>query len=281
METKNLTPERLTAYRDHLYMEERADATIEKYMRDIRCFISFLPPGKEVTKEAVLRYKKELTQHYRPASANSMLTALNGLFVFLGWPEFRVRLLRIQHENFRRPDKELTKEEYFMLLRAARQNGQEQLFVLMQAICSTGIRVSEHKFLTAEAVRTGYVSVINKGKVRTICLPAPLRRCLSDYCARRHISSGPIFVTRFGNPLDRSNIWSAMKKLCRCCGVEEEKVYPHNLRHLFAVSFYDLDKDLMHLADLLGHSSVETTRIYTSTTGREQQKKLARMKLVI
>ena len=281
MEAKFLTPECLAAYRDHLYMEERAGATIEKYMRDVSRFRAFLPPDGRMDKEAILRYKKELTEKYRPSSANSMLTALNGLFVFLGWPEYRVRLLRIQHENFRRPDKELTKEEYFLLLRTARQSGQEQLFVLMQAICSTGIRVSEHKFLTAEAVRTGYVSVLNKGKVRTICLPAPLRRCLSDYCGRRHIASGPIFVTRFGNPLDRSNIWSAMKKLCRRCGVAEEKVYPHNLRHLFAVSFYDLDKDLMHLADLLGHSSVETTRIYTSTTGREQQKKLARMKLVI
>ncbi|PNV64116.1 integrase [Clostridium sp. chh4-2] len=281
MTEKILTEEMMIAFETYLTEEERSKATIEKYRRDIRAFYNWLPEGKEITKECMVKYKQMLSEKYKAASTNSMLVALNNLFSFLVWPECRVRLLKIQRKSFREMDKELNRNEYQRLVQAARSRKNERLDLLMQAICSTGIRVSEHQFITAEALKTGRVIIVNKGKERTVFLPPKLLDLLTRYCKKRGIISGPIFITKSGKPLNRSNIWSEMKRLCMAAKVSPEKVYPHNLRHLFALSFYQLEKDIVHLADILGHTSIETTRIYTLTSSMEQARKLNRLKLVI
>lgn len=281
MTEKILTEEMMIAFETYLTEEERSKATIEKYRRDIRAFYNWLPEGKEITKECMVKYKQTLSERYKAASTNSMLVALNNLFSFLVWPECRVRLLKLQRKSFREMDKELNRNEYQRLVQAARSRKNERLDLLMQAICSTGIRVSEHQFITAEALKTGRVIIVNKGKERTVFLPPKLLDLLTRYCKKRGIISGPIFITKSGKPLNRSNIWSEMKRLCMAAKVSPEKVYPHNLRHLFALSFYQLEKDIVHLADILGHTSIETTRIYTLTSSMEQARKLNRLKLVI
>lgn len=275
-----LTGRKLDSYQQHLVEDERSGETIGKYMRDVKAFLAFLPREKTVDKETVIAYKKYLSEHYKGSSANSMLVALNGLLSFLGWDECRVKLLRTQRQNYRKPEKELNKEEYRRLLKAAKERKNERLYLLMQAICSTGVRVSEHRFITVEALRDGHARVTNKGKERVVLLPAELVTALSRYCSRRGITTGPVFITRSGKPMNRSNIWAAMKQLSREARVDPAKIYPHNLRHLFALSYYQLEKDLVHLADILGHSSVETTRIYTATSGLEQQKVLSRLGLL-
>lgn len=275
-----LTGKIIEEYRTKLLEEERSAGTVSKYMRDIQTFFAFLPDDRLVNKEVVIAYKKYLSENYKGSSANSMLVALNGLLGFVGWNDCKVKLLRIQRQNFRSSDRELTKEEYQRLLRAAKSCSNERLYLLMQAICSTGIRVSEHRFITVQSLKDGVIHVSNKGKERVVFIPGKLIKPLQDYCRRHGISSGPVFVTRSGRPLDRSNIWSAMKKLGQDAGVDARKIYPHNLRHLFAITYYQLERDIIHLADVLGHSSVETTRIYTATSTREQQRVLSRLGLV-
>ena len=274
-----LTTEKIEAFRTMLIEEERSADTVAKYVRDARAFFCFLPAGKQVGKEAVMAYKRYLTERYKATSVNSMLAAVNNLLGFLGWHECRVKQLRVQRQSFRQSERELTREEYQRLLRAAQGGKNERLYYLMQVICSTGIRVSEHKFVTVEAVRAGQARVRNKGKERLVFIPKELQKPLLRYCKQRGITSGAVFVTKTGEPMDRSNIWSDMKRLCEAARVDSGKVFPHNLRHLFALTYYRLEKDVVHLADILGHSSVETTRIYTATSGDDQRRVLSRLRL--
>ncbi len=272
--------ERIADYLESLEMEERCAATIVQYKREVRLFLAWAGEA-EITKETVIRYKDKLKDEYRPTTVNVKLAALNSFFTFLGQLELKVRQLKIQRQAYCSQDKELTQAEYERLVTAAKKQGNEKLAVLLQTICATGIRVSEVRFITAEAVETGEAHVRLKGKNRTILLPGKLRKLLRRFIRRHHIRSGPVFVSRTGNPLDRTNIWRMMKNLCVGAGVPPEKVFPHNLRHLFARKFYSIDHDIVRLADILGHSSIDTTRIYIITTSREHQRQLDRMALVL
>lgn len=281
MKNRILRESDLANYVTYLQEEERSRATIEKYNRDIRSFYRFLPTGKRVDKQAVIAYKLDLEERYKTASINSMLVAVNGLLNFLGWVDCRVRLFKTQRQSFRTKERELTREEYLRLVRTASHNRRERLCLVMQTICATGIRVSELQNITVRAVQDGRAEVRSKGKTRVIMIQKRLRHALLAYCIRHKIREGSVFVTRGGRPLDRSNIWNEMKKLCRYAGVSARKAFPHNLRHLFAFSYYEKEKDIVHLADLLGHSSVETTRIYTMSSGVEQEKKLIELGLIV
>lgn len=276
-----LTSEVLEQYLEYLKAEEKTIATIQKYRRDILHFFRFLAERQGVTKELVIHYKQVLTEKYAAASTNSMLVALNGFFAYLGWDDLKVKILKVQQQCFRDKEKELTKEEYKRLVRAARQEENERMYVLLQTICATGIRVSEHRFITVEGLASGKVRILNKGKERVILIPKELQQLLKGYCRQNGIYTGSVFVTRRGKPLDRSNIWHEMKALCQTARVDPDKVFPHNLRHLFAVTYYQLEKDIVRLADILGHSSVETTRIYTYTSGVEHMRNLSRLRLLI
>ena len=252
---------------------------MEKYLRDARVFLIFA--GQEtVTKELVMAYKQSLIdKEYAVRSINSMLASLNSLLAFLGWDDCKVKSLKIQRQIYCAEEKELTKAEYLRLLEASKN--QPQLNLLMQTICGTGIRVSELKHFTVEAARRGEIVVCCKGKTRTILIPRKLKKLLLDYAKKNGILSGMIFITKCGKSLNRSNIWSKMKKLCEAAGVKHSKVFPHNLRKLFARTFYGIEKDIAKLADILGHSSINTTRIYIMTTGTEHRRKLERLGLVV
>ena len=264
-------------FETYLIQEEKSRATVEKYLRDVRCFFVFLS-NRTVTKEVTVAYKKHLSEQYAPASVNSMLVALNVFLRFAGASDCCVKLMKIQRQIFCREDKELTKGEYQRLVKAA---GSTQLSYVIQTICGTGIRVSGLEYITAEAVRRGDAVVQLKGKTRVIFIPDRLRKALLMYLTHEKIVSGPVFVTRKGNPLDRSNIWKMMKALCLEAGVNEAKVFPHNLRHLFARTYYEADKDMARLADVLGHSSIATTRIYIMTSGQEHRRHMERMDLFL
>lgn len=279
MKTRKLRQSYLTAYLTYLLEEEKSEATIRKYAHDIRTFYSFLGNQTEVDKTCVVNYKEYLKQHYKTTSINSMIVALNRFFVFLGWEECRVKELKIQKRVFSSTSEELSEEEYQRLLEAAKNRKNNRLMMLMQAICATGIRVSEHRFITVEALKNGYMVISNKGKIREVHFPEKLRSSLIKYCYQHKITHGCVFVTRNGKAMDRSNIWSMMKSLCETANVDRKKVYPHNLRHLFAITYYQLEKDIIHLADILGHSSIETTRIYIRTSSRECQRVFNRMNL--
>lgn len=270
----------ISAFAAYLRAEEKSPATIEKYRREAAQFSRWLA-GREAGKGACRGYKEELARSRAPAGVNGAVAALNRLFDFLGAPECRLKAVRVQRRIFREEERELTEKEYRRLLSAAEKKGNERLRLVMESICATGIRVSELKFFTVEAVRLGRVEVSNKGKSRTVFLPGKLRKMLLRYAGARGIGSGPVFVTRGGRPLDRSNIWHDMKALCREAGVRETKVFPHNLRHLFARTYYGLEKDIVRLADILGHSSINTTRIYTMESGYVHRRQLERMRLVI
>ncbi len=276
----NLERSMIVCFQARLAEEEKSKATIQKYIHDVEVFFAFAQNGL-VDKEKVIAYKQYLTERYAPASVNSMLVALNRFLKEQGWYDCVVKLLKIQKASFRSRKKELSREEYLRLLFAAGKKKDQRLYYLMQTICSTGIRVSELRFITAEAVREGRAEVALKGKVRVVLLPAPLCRVLKSYMKERNIRKGSLFVTRSGRPLDRSNIWHEMKALCESAGVDKEKVFPHNLRHLFACTYYKKEKDLSHLADLLGHSSIDTTRIYTMVSGEEQSRRIAALGLVV
>lgn len=266
-------------YFNYLKEEERSESTRRQYRRDILCFLSFLGAGA-LTKETAVDYKQKLERDYQPASVNVKLSALNSFFAFLGRSELRLKLLKIQRKAYCPTEKELSKEEYLRLVKTAEREKNQKLALLLQTICGTGIRVSELKYITAEAVCRGEASIQLKGKNRTILIPRKLQKSLKEYLRRQKITTGPVFITRTGRSLDRSNIWKMMKALCQEAGVNEKKVFPHNLRHLFARCFYAIDKDIAKLADILGHSNINTTRIYIITSGAEHRRQLDALGLV-
>lgn len=279
MNDKILTESSVKNFHDYLIREEKSKATIEKYLRDVHTFISFAGE-RTVTKELVMDYKRDLTEkNYAARSVNSMLASLNSLLDFVGKSECKVKSLKIQRETYCPEEKELTKAEYMRLLEASKI--QPQLNLVMQTICGTGIRISELKYFMVESVRHGEVVVRCKGKTRTILIPGRLKKLLLDYAKKNKIRSGAIFITKNGNPLNRSNIWARMKRLCKIAGVRASKVFPHNLRKLFARTFYSIEKDIAKLADILGHSNINTTRIYIISTGTEHRRKIERLGLVV
>ena len=292
---KQISAKELKAYEAYLKQEERSAGTIEKYLRDVGRFMEWNemefgkaaeddqedPCSLEKIKERAATWKQSLIkQGYRPVTINSMLAALNTFFRFLGWNECRVKFLRVQKQTFRREERELTRADYEKLLEAASRMDREWLRLLMEAICCTGIRVSEVKYLTVEAARDGRAEIAMKGKIRVILLPGKLRKKLLQYAKKQKIAAGELFLSASGKPLSRKQIWAEMKHLCKTAGVEPTKVFPHNLRHLFARTFYRVCRDLAHLADVLGHSSINTTRIYLATTEAQQIKNMERLQLI-
>lgn len=264
-----------------LKSEEKSKNTVQKYMRDVQAFAEYLG-GAEITKEAVIAYKsKLLAENYAVRSINSMLASLNSLFAFLGWTDCRVKSIKLQRQIYCPEEKELTKAEYMRLVNTAKQKGNERLNLILQTICGTGIRVSELQYITVEAVKNGEAIVSLKGKTRSVFIVKELQKKLLRYTAEQGIQSGFIFVTKTGKPMSRTNIWREMKGLCKQADVNPQKVFPHNLRHLFARVFYGIEKDIAKLADILGHSSINTTRIYIISTGNEHRKRMENMRLII
>ncbi len=275
----NITDELIKKFADFLVDEEKSKNTIQKYLRDVR-FLFRRFGGAEVTKAALIDYKERLCETYAPASVNSVISSLNCFFAFCGRLDLRIKTLKIQRRIFADKSRELSRAEYERLLTAAQCRRNERMYYLMQTVASTGLRVSEIKYVTCDALRTGEATINCKGKIRRVFLPAELCRMLKGFAKRRGITSGSVFVTRSGKPLDRCAIWKMMKDLCDTAGVSKEKVFPHNFRHLFARTFYSLQKDIVRLADILGHSSVETTRIYTMESGSEHRKQLQKLGLL-
>ncbi len=281
MKGKILTEEMAKAFEKYLRREEKSDNTVKKYLRDMRAFAAYLN-GAEVTKETVITFKSKLLgESYSVRSINSMLASLNGLFSFLGWEDCRVKSVKLQRQIYCPEEQELTKAEYIRLVHTAKQKGNERLNLILQTICGTGIRVSELQYITVEAVKNGEATVSLKGKTRSVFLVKELRKKLIRYAAKQNIQSGAVFITRTGKPMNRTNIWREMKGLCRQAGVNPKKVFPHNLRHLFARTFYGIEKDIAKLADILGHSSINTTRIYIISTGSEHRRRMEHMRLII
>ena len=278
--TRTITPAKIEAFAQYLRDQERSAATIEKYVHDVRALADFLN-GRDISKGLLLEWKEALIEAYAPASVNTMLAAVNRFLAFCGLGDLRLRKLKIQKSLFLSEDKELTRAEYVRLVQAAQRQENARLSLVIQTICATGIRVSELRFITAEAVQSGRAEVSNKGKRRAVFLPDKLRRLLKSYLQKQKITAGAVFLSRNGRPLDRSNIWRDMKALCESAGVAPGKVFPHNLRHLFARTFYALEKDLSRMADILGHSSVNTTRIYTAESGAVHARLLGRLNLVV
>lgn len=277
--TTTLTTTDLAAYAAHLKNEERSPATVEKYLRDTAAFARWLG-GAIVTKERVSAWKAQLiASGYAPATINAMLSAVNSLLRFLGWEECRVKFLKVQRRAFRDDRRELSRSEYERLVATARAQGRERLALLMEAICSTGVRVSEVQYLTVEAAKIGQAEIRLKGKIRVVLLPRKLCRKLLKFAAKNKTASGEIFLTKSGKGLSRRQIWAEMKRLCQAAGVAPTKVFPHNLRHLFARTFYQVCRDVVKLADVLGHSSIDTTRIYLLSTGTEHIRVLEQMHL--
>ncbi len=274
-----VTEKVVAGFRAWLARAERSEGTIEKYIRDAERFLSWLG-GRPVTKEAVLAWKESLLAGRRAGTVNAMLAAVNSLLEFLGRGECRVKALRVQKEAFRKASRELTREEYQRLTEAAERLGRRRTGLVLETLCATGIRVSELRYITVEAAKQGQAVVSLKGKVRTILIPRPLAKKLKRYAEKRGIEQGEIFITRTGRSLGRKQIWAELKALCGAAGVEESKVYPHNLRHLFARTFYKACRDVAKLADVLGHSSINTTRIYLISTGEEHLRQLERLGLV-
>lgn len=276
------TQQAIESYRRWLIGMERSRGTISQYLRDIQSLYLFLPEGQELDREQVQLWKASLAEKgLAPSTINAALTAVNGFFRFMHWEELTVRLLRRQKQLFRDNERELTRKEYMRLVQTAARQGKNRLSLIMQSICATGIRISELRFLTVEALHTGRAMVDCKGKNRVVLIPIELKRMLMRYVKEKGILSGPVFVTKKGRPVDRSNVWHEMKKLCQQAGVNARKVFPHNLRHLFAVTFYRQQKDLAKLADILGHSSIETTRIYAMESGAEHQRMINALHLTL
>lgn len=280
MKERRLTSAEISSYGDSLRREERAVATVDKYLRDVRAFALWLD-GRPVTKETAAVWKGVLTERgYASATVNAKLSALNGLFRSLGWEECRVKFLKVQRRVFRETSRELTRGEYGRLMETARRQGPGWLAMAMETLCGLGLRVSELGYITVEAARAGQAEVALKGKIRTVVLPGKLARKLLRYAKKQKIASGAVFRTGDGAPLSRFQIWRAMKSLCAAAGVAPTKVFPHNLRHLFAATFYRATRDIVKLADILGHSSIDTTRIYLLTSGAEHARQMERLGLV-
>ena len=281
MNDRIITPESIDAYSAYLTSVERSENTIMKYRRDVKSFLRWLGENP-VSQVRAIEWKHQLQEKgYTPASVNSMLIALNRYFVFMGWDECRVKVLKVQKRLFREESRNLTKEEYSRLVETALGMGKERLAMVMETICTTGIRVSEVRFITVEAARQEKVEIFLKGKIRTILLPRKLCRKLLKYAKQKKIISGEIFLTRNGTSLSRRQIWAEMKAICKAAGIAASKVFPHNLRHLFAQTFYRVTHDVAKLADLLGHSSIETTRIYLISTGMEHAMLINKLNLII
>ena len=281
MKGRILTEKMIEDFSCYLKSEEKSKNTIAKYLRDVRAFAEYLS-GAEITKETVIAYKnKLLSENYAVRSMNSMLASLNSLFSFLGWSDCKVKSIKLQRQIYCPEEKELTKAEYMRLVNTAKQKSNERLSLILQTICGTGIRVSELQYITVEAVKRGEAVVSLKGKTRSVFIVKELRKKLLRYAAEQGIQSGSIFITRTGKPISRTNIWREMKGLCEQAGVNPKKVFPHNLRHLFARVFYGIEKDIAKLADILGHSSINTTRIYIISTGNEHRKRMENMRLIL
>ena len=276
----SISKHELAAFAACLRREERSSGTVEKYRRDAAAFAAWLGCC-ELTRETAARWRDHLLREgYAPATINSMLSAVNALLRFLGREDCKIKFLRVQRKAFREQSRELTRAEYQRLLDTAAEQGQERLGLLMETICATGIRVSEVRYITVEAAQRGRAEINLKGKIRTILLPAKLCRKLLKYARKQKTASGEIFLTKSGKPVSRRQIWREMKMLCEKAGVESSKVFPHNLRHLFAATFYKVCRDIVKLADILGHSSINTTRIYLMTTGMEHARQLEKLGLV-
>ncbi len=271
--------EHIERFKDYLIEQEKSKNTIEKYIRDITFFMNWLS-GREVTKIVALDYKKLLCEKYAPASVNAAISSINSFFVFAEWCDIRIKALKIQRQIFSNKDKELTKAEYERLLTAAKDKKNQRLYYLIQTIASTGIRVSELRYITTSAIKTGQAVINCKGKMRIVILPKELCKMLKRYIWENKIENGSVFVSRTGKPLDRSHIWKMLKALCETAGVSKDKVYPHSFRHLFARTYYSLQKDIVRLADILGHSSVNTTRIYTMSTGEVHRRQIQKLGLL-
>ena len=277
---RKITKELLKDFEKSMFEDEKSKLTVEKYLRDLRCFADYAN-DQVIDKTLVLEYKAELVRSYALTSTNSMLAALNAFLRFVGWLDCTVKQFKIQKKAFCSEEKELSKAEYLALVRTAENKNNEQLSLLIQTICGTGIRVSEVAYITVEAVHRGEAIVSCKGKTRRVFIVSALRKKLLQYTKERGIKSGMIFVTKNGKAMNRSNIWAEMKKLCKEAGVSPNKVFPYNLRHLFARTFYGIEKDIAKLADILGHSNINTTRIYIISTGAEHRRKMENMRLII
>ena len=280
MKGRAITAKTIAEFKEHLILEERSEITIEKYIRDVKAFAKYAQ-NNAVTKETVIAYKKHLQENYAVRSVNSMLASINSLFSFLGWHDLRVKSLKLQQQVFCPEEKELTRAEYTRLCRAAECKHNERLNLILQTICGTGIRVSELQYITVEAVKHGEAVVNCKAKTRSVFIVKELKQKLLRWAAEQGIKSGMIFVTRTGKPISRTNIWREMKALCAEANVNPQKVFPHNLRHLFARVFYGIEKDIAKLADILGHSSINTTRIYIISTGTEHRQRMENMRLIL
>ncbi len=281
MEQRMITLEMIENFADYLHREERAPGTVQKYVHDLDCFYQWLH-GRSVTKEQVSAWREGLLRQGKsPGTVNGQLSSLHSFFAFQNWPECRVKYLRIQRRMFRDVSKDLTREDYIRLVEAARQRKNHRLALLLETICATGIRVSEVQFITVEALRRERADISLKGKIRTILIPGKLCRKLLKYAHKKKIASGEVFLTAKGTSLSRRQIWGEMKRLCQVAGVNPNKAFPHNLRHLFARSFYKVSKDIVALADILGHSSMETTRLYLISTSQEHAQKLDRLMLLL
>ena len=277
---EKLTAALIDEYMTYLREQERSRATVQKYSRDLSALSNYLD-GRTLDKAVLIEWKRQLTENYAPATVNSMIAALNGFLSFIDRQELAVKPLKIQKSLFLDEHRELTRSEYARLVKTAQSRENERLSLIIQTICSTGIRVSELEFITVEAAERGRAEVSNKGKRRTVFLSDRLCSLLKDYCHKQKKTAGAVFTTRSGRAIDRSNIWRDMKVLCDGAGVEQEKVFPHNLRHLFARTYYTQEKDLSRLADILGHSDISTTRIYTAESGTVHAKQMERVGLII
>ena len=280
MAGRAITAKMISGFKEHLISKERSAATIQKYIRDVKAFMAYAD-SRAVTKESVIAYKKYLQENYAVRSVNSMLASINSFFSLFGWNELKVKSLKLQRQVFCPEEKELTKAEYTRLCRTAERKHNERLNLILQTICGTGIRVSELQYITVEAARRGEAIVNCKAKTRSVFIVKELKQKLLRYAAEQGIKSGMIFVTRTGKPISRTNIWREMKALCTEANVNPQKVFPHNLRHLFARVFYSIEKDIAKLADILGHSSINTTRIYIISTGIEHRQRMENMRLII
>lgn len=281
MKGKIIAKKIIRQFENHLRLEEKSQNTIEKYVRDVNAFADYLD-GKAVSKEAAIAYKQHLQDSgYAIRSINSIIASLNCLLAFMGLYDCRLKSLKLQQQIYCPEDKELTKAEYARLISVARQKGNERLNLIIQTICGTGIRVSELQFITVQAVRKGEAVVSLKGKTRSVFIVKDLQKKLLRYIAEQKITEGAVFITRTGKPISRTNIWREMKSLCKQADVNPNKVFPHNLRHLFARTFYGIEKDIAKLADILGHSSINTTRIYIMTTSDEHRRRMENMRLII
>ena len=281
MKERVLTDDKISSFAIYLKNEEKSKNTIEKYIRDVKLFFAYVK-SVEITKEKVIAYKNKLIcDNYAIRSVNSMIASINSLFVFLGWLDLKAKNIKLQRQIYYPEEKELTKAEYIRLCRTAERKHNERLNLILQTICGTGIRVSEIRFITVEAVKSNVAIVSLKGKTRSVFIVKELKKKLLRYAKNQNIKSGMIFVTRTGKAINRTNIWREMKSLCKDANVNPQKVFPHNLRHLFARVFYGIEKDIAKLADILGHSSIDTTRIYIISTGTEHRRCMENMRLII